>query len=230
MWIERPLLLDGSPLFPGVKILCDDCYERWDREKRLKQQKAQSRAGVEKWQKICPDAFLNFDEGKLPRLDVWRSVLSSWTNKSTGIGISGFKGLGKTRMSWQLCKRAAAEGKEWFATRAVDFQEWATKLYVVDAHARVNFQMKLEKCKQVEILFLDDIDKPIWGGKFLADFYSMVDHRYQHNKRIVFTMNLKRGELEGTTDETGRAVISRLWEMCEVLRVPTLQRNSTNQQ
>ncbi|WP_052474745.1 ATP-binding protein [Jeotgalibacillus soli] len=77
-------------------------------------------------------------------------------------------------------------------------------------------EAKLERMKQVDILFIDDLFKPVKGNPRATDWqveqmYAVINYRYLNHKPILVSSELTVDELV----EVDEALGTRIYEMCQ---------------
>ena len=73
-----------------------------------------------------------------------------------------------------------------------------------------------ERLTSVDLLQIDDLGAEKRSDWVLEQLYAIVDERYAANRSIVVTTNLDLTQLEA---QIGERTVSRLAEICEVLRL-----------
>ena len=75
----------------------------------------------------------------------------------------------------------------------------------------------IEFCRDIEILFLDDIGVEKSTDWALETVYGLIDHRYSELKQTYITSNLNLNELSKRLDDR---ITSRIAGMCKVIHMP----------
>ncbi|RKD22431.1 DNA replication protein DnaC [Caminicella sporogenes DSM 14501] len=68
---------------------------------------------------------------------------------------------------------------------------------------------------EVDLLILDDLGKENATENTSSLIYQIINRRYEDEKHLVVTTNLRSGDLAAKLGEKGKAIVSRLSEMCE---------------
>ena len=156
-----------------------------------------------------------------------------------GLLIMGDTGRGKTHLAVAALRRIIDKG---FQGAFLDYQTLLERiLSSFDRTSGSSDKEAYRTALDAEVLLLDDL-----GARRISDWVedtvtSVVTHRYNHRKPLIATTNLPDPDAgdrrtmkmpDGTTDYRrtlvdfiGERARSRLFEMCEVVRIPGLIRD-----
>jgi len=191
---------------------CQNCRER--AEKRSEGQGEHTKKSRD-WDDICPPCYQNFDIDALPEKSrpVAHEVLK-WEYGPKGIGLIGPSRGGKTFILSALVGRLYEEGKSVHIPTSVEFA------YAVGSTGDSREKM-IEKCKSVDILYIDDIGKEKITERVESDLYMIIEHRRRYFRPMFTTVNSTGDELAAKmSDDGGNPIINRLkMDLCEFVTV-----------
>ncbi len=198
--------------------LCTPCDEKQIVElerKRLQERKLKLEAD---WLKLCPPSY-RLTNPKHP--DINQAVLSyllKWrhTGSGTGIALIGNTGLCKTRMMFLLIRKLHFAGVRVAAINTVDLSRCWSRSFGDDMEAD-RARETVRRCRNAEVLFLDDVGKGKFTERTEAEFYSLIEYRTSHLKPIHWTANADGKQLETMISaDRGSPIVRRLRESSEI--------------
>ena len=168
---------------------------------------AEEPAWKRRWLKLRPEAVVGTRVAKLPA-SAQRNLpaVRAWQGKPPGLLLYGPTRTGKTRSAWlrlfDACKLncfcQAYEGGAFSRTLGKNYRSETGEAFV-------------ENVKNVQLLLLDDLDKMRATAAVVNDVFSILDHRCQHCKPTIVTMNSTPAELARYMGGThGEALCGRL--------------------
>jgi DNA replication protein DnaC len=143
------------------------------------------------------------------------SELDARIGEGRGLWIEGSVGTGKTTLAMLVARRAIESG---FTVAIYSLPRLLARIrrtYDGDA-GQLSYLQFFERLTSVDLLQIDDLGAEKRSDWVLEQLYAIVDERYASNRSIVVTTNLGVNQLE---EQIGERTVSRLAEMCEVLRL-----------
>jgi DNA replication protein DnaC len=215
----EPISFGGHDLAATLPHLCDTCalartraHEAEERQKRIS---------------ACQAALAACIGERLRQTDIEHPDFnrSAWNSISAAVDVTahrnlvfvGPSGLCKSRMMYLLCKRATWKGYsiQWVTTDQLTILAEDLAKYATRAEARDKFQ----KLKHAGRLVIDDIGKTKWDQKTEEAVWTILSHRYDHNKPTWASCNTHPDQLklEGWfSRDRGAAIVGRILEDAQV--------------
>jgi DNA replication protein DnaC len=183
------------------------------RPRRIARRKARKLAGV------IPRRYqgVSFDRPPVTHMrpDVVRAVRGYVTHlderlaEGRGIWFAGQVGTGKTTMAMLISAEALRQG------HSVAIYSLPRLLGLLretfDDESEASLGVLLERLAAVELLHIDDVGAEQSSPWVLEQLYTIVNTRYEDQRTVVITTNLREEELE---KQIGHRTVSRLVEMC----------------
>lgn len=110
--------------------------------------------------------------------DAWKTA-HEWRNECS-FWIQGNKGTGKTFMGRCLLNWAIDQVISVYEVNAVDFCEWVYRQGEKERH----------EAERIDILMLDDVDKPEWRVDSLIALWRLMDIRSRDKLHTIITANV----------------------------------------
>jgi DNA replication protein DnaC len=132
-----------------------------------------------------------------------------------GLWIEGSVGTGKTTLAMLVARKAIEAG---FTVAIYSLPRLLARIrrtYDGDT-GQLSYLEFFERLTSVDLLQIDDLGAEKRSDWVLEQLYAIVDERYAANRSIVVTTNLALTQLEA---QIGERTVSRLAEICEVLRL-----------
>jgi DNA replication protein DnaC len=132
-----------------------------------------------------------------------------------GLWIQGSVGTGKTTLAMLVSRKAIEAG---FTAAIYSLPRLLARIRrTYDGEAgQLSYLQFFERLTSVDLLQIDDLGAEKRSDWVLEQLYAIVDERYASNRSIVVTTNLDVDQLE---EQIGERTVSRLAEICEVLRL-----------
>ena len=195
------------------QVRCDKCT---DRESKYQVINSPNINPDRMWENICPPLYQNTDVTQLKINPVTLRTIMDWTLGTKGIGLTGSTGSGKTRAMFLLLNQLYTANVPVMATTAKQFEHWCHSMFDKDQEAR----KRLERAKDVCVLFIDDIGKEKYTERVESEFYDLIEHRTSHLKPILWTANATGQQLvKMMGEDRGTPIVRRLREFSEVISV-----------
>lgn len=155
------------------------------------------------WREATPPEFREMDVAKLPRPDIWRDIEKHDFLHPTkhSLFLYGTTGTGKTRMAYQVARRAAMMGLHTEVFTAVALSNEVSKLAKTDMELLGNLEKRLCRC---DVLMIDDFGKGSLSERNLSFIFSVLDHRTAFRKPVIITTN---ESLDSLTSRIGHAEV-----------------------
>jgi DNA replication protein DnaC len=127
-----------------------------------------------------------------------------------GLWLMGDVGTGKTTLAMLVSKAALEAGRSVAIYSLPKLLARMRRTY--DAQpGEDDFIRLFERLTAVDLLHVDDLGAEKSSEWVLEQLYSLINERYEAQRSILVTTNLKQGELE---EQIGARTVSRLVEMC----------------
>lgn len=197
---------------------CFPCSEKVVAEMIEGELKEKNSRRKDKFKKLCPKIYHDFDKEKLPRKDVYIDILGS-EFKTRGLILFADSRMGKTRIAWQLLKRIyLIEGFEFEAITELHFAH-----RVSEFGRSETLKDWIDKLCNVKFLFIDDLGKAVMTERVSAELFYIFEERMSNNRPIIITMQInpeayatKISNRSG--NEMADAILNRLKTHCEIIQ------------
>lgn len=134
-----------------------------------------------------------------------------------GLFLTGPVGTGKTHLAACLVNSLISREIRVLFGNVLDLLGRLRRSY--DDDAQEEEWRILDELATVPLLVIDDVGKEKVSEWVEQTLYRVVDLRYRDNRPLVVTSNFTLSELERRYPEVGPALVSRLAEMCEGVRL-----------
>jgi len=147
-------------------------------------------------------------------MEAWEAV-QAWVpgaNKDKpGLLLAGPNRIGKTRSVYVRLGQLHAENYAILAYTGAEFS-----LRCAEAHGNKNGTAWEKRLCEVEVLFIDDLDKARFTDCVGTSLYDIIETRTSWRRPIITTMNVKGDGLSDRVGHTGGAIVGRLRDFCQV--------------
>lgn len=172
-----------------------------------------------KWTDICPPVYARYNFDKLPlqgQKIAPRVFCHPWLRNKDGrgLGLMGDSFFGKSMIMHELARHAFSNGHDVYVTSAAEFA------YQVGQKDNDRRMKMIDRCKEAEILLLDDVGKEKMTDRVESDLYMMLEHRRRWLRPLLTTVNSDgKGLRKGMSDDRGEPIVNRIREAAEILEV-----------
>ena len=129
-----------------------------------------------------------------------------------GLWLEGTVGTGKTTLA-MLVSKAALDSGHGVAIYSLP-RLLAEIRTTYDDDSDRTYTALLDRLTEVDLLHVDDVGTEKTSDWVLEQLYSIINARYEEERAVIITTNLKRDELAAQIHER---TVSRLEEMCELI-------------
>lgn len=189
--------------------------ERAERERKKKRIKAYKKAGIKP----------RFIEAKS---DMAKDVFGL-VKQGIGVYIVGNVGTGKTYLASAVARLAIDDGMSTRVTDTLGILASLKATFGTD-ESEDDVLSRLSRCK---LLVIDDLGKETPTDWVLSQVFRIVNDRYEQMRPVIVTTQFSRPELierlaKNGDEETAVAIVSRLFEMCELISLAGQDRRISN--
>ena len=186
---------------------------------REKQAKYQRELMISRFSKLCPPLYQESDESRFP--PEWERI-KSWQYGPKGMMLVGPTRTCKSRMAWQVVRKAFMSGK---SVMAYDGMGWGTAVSHSFKDPSLTCEW-LDKIGSVDLLFLDDLFKRSLTDVQVEGIFAVFERRAANMLPIICTQNatsqmiremMKAGD--GKAADLFEPLMQRMKEFCEVIVV-----------
>jgi DNA replication protein DnaC len=212
----------GIDLSASLPCICDQCSLALTRAREAEERNARITA--------CQAALASCIGERLRQTDIEHPAFNrtAWQHINAAVDVSanrnlvlvGPSGLCKSRMMYLLCKKATWKGYsiQWVTTDQLTILAEDLAKYTTRQDARDKFQ----KLKYAGRLVIDDIGKTKWDQKTEEAVWTILSHRYDHNRPTWASCNTHPDtlKLEGWfSRDRGAAIVGRILEDAQVFEL-----------
>lgn len=225
--IEVPSLGGEGTVILGHKIChCADAEkerikrlqeenERVERERKKKRIKAYRKAGIK-------PRFID------AKSDMAKDVFGL-VKQGIGAYIVGNVGTGKTYLASAVARLAIDDGMSTRVTDTLDILASLKATFGTD-ESEDDVLSRLSRCK---LLVIDDLGKETPTDWVLSQVFRIVNDRYEQMRPVIVTTQFSRPEMierlaKNGDEETAVAIVSRLFEMCELISLTGQDKRISN--
>ncbi len=133
-------------------------------------------------------------------------------DQGRGLWLFGDVGTGKTTLAMLVSKAALDAGR---SVAIYSLPRLLAEIRMTfDTDNERSYVALLDRLAEVDLLHIDDVGAEKTSAWVLEQLYALINARYEAERAVVITTNLKRDEL---AEQINERTVSRLEEMCEVL-------------
>jgi len=160
--------------------------------------------------------YQNTDTSRLPQKAYIEAM--KWGYSPRGMMIQGTSGKGKTRIFWQVLKKAITTHKSPCSVFVFDCVSFGHELSL--AYKNNNAEEWLASVANADIAAFDDIGKEKLTDRVESELFGVVEKRMARMKPIIATSEETGPALSARiSTHRGPALVRRLRECCEVINV-----------
>lgn len=187
---------------------CEPCQAAERERKRHNQRREDALAT---WLDLTPAEFRRKID---PALLAPELVPALEMDGTTGAGFAGASGGGKTRVAYNLLRKAAGRGLTPFAITAAEYRQAAANRHHNDPSVRGLAVANLRNARGAQALLLDDIGKGARTEAGDEAFSDLLNERWKSHKLTFWTMNGSSDWLRGRLGlDHGPAIIRRMVDL-----------------
>ena len=208
---ERDALLDAERL-NSERILAAQAREREEQQTALIRKLA-----LEMPAKLRGCSFDNFQVQSHTRqmFDAARRLVDR-NGAGLGLMLLGDVGVGKTHLAAAIANAEIAAGRSVLCGTVPDLLSRIKASYGSDTETEYQVLRPFFECS---LLVLDDLGKENVSPWVEEKIYTILNHRYNHDRRVVITMNVGVELIQARYAWNGKAIVSRIFEMTDAVNV-----------
>lgn len=183
----------------------------WDAEREEELEKIRFDSG---WSRVCPPDYRDTMIGD-PRLHgPFVKAAREWNAQgSKGLGLVGESGLGKTRCTFHALLRAHMDGRHCHAISHNEFSNAASEAATMAAARE-----KIARCRNAEVLLIDDIGKGHCTERAVREFGNLVEYRVSRKKPLLWSSQAGSEWMRDKFGpDSGPQIVRRLAEFCKIV-------------
>jgi DNA replication protein DnaC len=204
-----------SPLFP-VSHLCADCHEKRRQQEELEFERQRQDEILES---TIPLIYRQTDREKMD-LKLLEVVDAFDLKSGQGLFISGDFGKQKTRACTLLLERYCRAGSSIYMIQSTDLAKSVVEQFSDDNRRREDARSRLESCRCVDALLIDDLGKERATERFETELFSLIEFRTSMLRPTLYTSNLTLIDLlEKFSPVSGGGILRRITEFSQRLNV-----------
>jgi len=195
-------------------------------ERHWQAQREREQARIDAWLAALPEAcgipkrFREYTLESYPaRNQLWRAI-DLWLtmeNRMPGLFVTGPAGVGKTGLLTAVFRQLVEREMERSGWRKPELVgRWISEAHLIGALYREvaeHSAQTFDQVRSIRVLLLDDFGKVPTSDWAYSRMFAIIDERYANDLPTLITSNLPE-------DEIDRALMGRIHELCDVIRVP----------
>ncbi|CAK7083293.1 MAG: DNA replication protein DnaC [Tissierella sp.] len=180
-------------------------------EKRRKIQELSKNNGLPKLFK--KKTFDNYNSNNnLRAFNTTKEFVNNFPN-SKGLLLTGTVGTGKTHLASAITNALTEELYSVYFGNVVDIMSFIKSTYSGNSILTEDEAIKL-MTESVDLLVIDDLGKENSTENTLVLLYQIINRLYENEKPVIITTNYNAADLSKKLGERGRAMVSRISNMC----------------
>lgn len=215
-WFEMtPFFLNGRRIESFDPKNCEECNEilinEFDRDALLRAREASRNRFLSQ----VPTIYQQTDKTRIsPKLV---AAVDSW-DCSSGVGMVGKSGRGKTRAGILMLIRAAEDCRECMFLPCTEFSNACSDQFSDDSRRSNEASDLLYRAKRVPFLLLDDLGKNRMTDRAEATLYELLECRTSNMRTTIWTSNSNGRELLPMfSPDRADAILRRLIEFSTIV-------------
>jgi DNA replication protein DnaC len=141
--------------------------------------------------------------------------LEARLNEGRGLWLFGDTGTGKTTLAMLISKAALEAGRSVAIYSLPKLLARIRRTYDSEP-GRDSYLSFFERLTSVDLLHIDDLGAEKRSDWVLEQLYALVNERYETQRSVLITTNLKHPELE---EQIGPRTVSRLSQICDEVEI-----------
>lgn len=216
--IEVPMLIGPGKIVLGHK----PCHCLGAEQERIKRLNEENKTREKEQEKKRLKAYKK--SGIKPRFINAESSIAkdvySLIKQGSGAYLFGNVGTGKTYLASAVARMAINDGMN---TRVTDTLSIMAALKATYSTEDTEDDV-LRRFTRCQLLVIDDLGKEAPTDWVLSQLFRIINTRYEQVKPVIVTTQFSRPELierlaKNGDEETAVAIVSRLFEMCELINI-----------
>lgn len=134
--------------------------------------------------------------------------------KSKSLLLTGPVGTGKTHLVAAVINSLNKKLYSTYFGNIVDIISFIRSTYTKDSTLSEDEAISIITT-QVDLIVIDDLGKENSSENTFYLLYQLINKIYENEKSVIITTNFNGQQLEGKLGERGKAIVSRITEMCE---------------
>ena len=210
----EPIIFNGKVIFD--QSLCEPCLNRRTVEAELAREKNLLEGRKNAFWAEVPKLYAETDKSRLKANLV--AAIDVWEYSSTGLGLVGDSGAGKTRTAVEILYKAHMAGHSVCYMKATRLTAHATEQFSNDEIARQQAKDRIRKAYKSSVLLIDDIGKGRLPASAEELLYDILDQRSETGLPVIWTSNAKSKQLsEMLSVDRGQPIIRRLIDFSTII-------------
>jgi DNA replication protein DnaC len=224
----------GAKEYPFGPLVCDCPEFVRKREEERRQRKVQERLEQDRQRKVHIEAL--FRRSELP--ERWRTrTFERWevtpTNAEAfetakayaerfgpeagkGLLLTGTVGTGKTHLAAAIAMELIGREHTVVFGTVTNLLAQVRSTYSDDRVSELDIMRRLTRC---DLLIIDDLGKERVSDWVEQTVYEIINTRYERNRSLIITTNMSLAEIRAKYAKVGDAIVDRILEMCQGIRM-----------
>lgn len=133
---------------------------------------------------------------------------------SKSLLLTGPVGTGKTHLVASVINELNRKLYSTYFGNIVDIISFIRSTYTKDSVLSEDEAISIITT-EVDLIIIDDLGKENSSENTFYLLYQLINKIYENEKSVIITTNFNGGQLQGKLGERGKAIVSRMTEMCE---------------